>query len=120
MIEAEGETAYIFNADESEAFLKSYVMPKYDVSDGKKAKVQPLTPVGKRIRAIPEEWTQSFGKQFYLHEQSLASLDKQTRNDWELRMEGQLFETGKKLNVTGFDDLRKFITTELGGLPRED
>lgn len=120
LIETEGETAYIFNADESEAFLKSYVMPKYDVSDGKKAKVQPLTPVGKRIRAIPEEWTQSFGKQFYYHEQSLASLDKQTRNDWELRMEGQLFETGKKLNVTGFDDLRKYITTELGGLPRED
>lgn len=117
LIETDEQTAYIFDAEESEAFLKSYVFSK-NGSEGQPS-AQPLTPVGKRIRAIPEEWTESFGKQFYLHEQSFASLDSQTRTDWELRMVGQLFETGKKLNVTGFDDLRAYITTELGTMPRE-
>ena len=116
LMETDGQTAYIFDAEESEAFLKSYVFSK---GGGDQSPAQPLTPVGKRIRAIPEEWTESFGKQFYLHEQSFASLDSQTRSDWELRMVGQLFETGKKLNVTGFDDLRAYITTELGTMPRE-
>ncbi len=43
-----------------------------------------------------------------------------TKSDWELRMKGQLFETGKKLNVTGFDELKQYITSELGGvMPQE-
>jgi hypothetical protein len=35
-------------------------------------------------------------------------------------MEGQLFETGKKINVTGFDTLKSYISHELNGiLPQE-
>lgn len=31
-----------------------------------------------------------------------------------------LFETGKKLNVTGFDELKEYIMHELGGvMPQE-
>lgn len=119
LLDTDGQIAYIFNAEDSVAFLKSCVFSKHDNADEASSAAHPLTPVGKSIRAIPEEWTQSFGKQFYIHEQSLASLDSQTRSDWELRMEGQLFETGKKLNVTGFDDLRSYIMLELGNMPRE-
>ena len=75
--------------------------------------MQPLTPSGKHIRAIPQEWTTSFGKQFYLHEQSLAALESQSEADWMLRLEGQLFETGRRPNVTGFDELKRYIRTEL-------
>ena len=31
-----------------------------------------------------------------------------TKSDWELRIKGQFFETGKKLNVTGFDELKVY------------
>ena len=35
-------------------------------------------------------------------------------------MKGQLYETGKKLHVTGYDELRQYITSELGGvMPQE-
>ena len=35
-------------------------------------------------------------------------------------IKGQLFETGKKLNVTGFDELKEYIMHELGGvMPQE-
>ena len=33
-----------------------------------------------------------------------------------LRLEGQLFETGNKLHVTGFEELKSFITQELQGV----
>ena len=82
--------------------------------------MQPLTPSGKHIRAIPEEWTTTFGKQFYLHEQSLSALENQSEADWMLRLEGQLFETGKKPNVTGFDELRKYIRQELSGVTLQE
>lgn len=116
LFEKGDEVAYIFDAADSEAFFKSSVLKINSDIETNQAQVQPLTPAGKRIRAIPEQWTTNFGKPFYLHEQTLSALDAQSENDWKLRMEGQLFETGKKINVTGFDDLRKYIRSELSSV----
>ena len=68
------------------------------------------------MRAIPESWTSNFGKQYYLHEQTLEELNSQSEADWKLRIEGQLIETGKKINVTSFDELQNYIKQELGDL----
>ena len=40
--------------------------------------------------------------------------------DWKLRLEGRLFETGRKINVTGFDELRSYIKAELSGLTLQE
>ena len=62
----------------------------------------------------------SFGKPFYLHEQSYAALAQMNKDDWNLRMQGQLFETGIRLKVTGYDELRDYITSQLGDtMPQE-
>lgn len=62
----------------------------------------------------------TFGKQFYFHEQSLAALESQSEEDWKLRLQGELFETGKKINVTNFDEIKSYIKKELSGaLPQE-
>ena len=87
-----------------------------DSDDENDPEYQPLMPSGKRIRAIPESWTNSFGKQFYAHEKSVVELERQSEADWMLRLEGQLFDTGNKLNVTGFDELKRYITQELQGI----
>lgn len=87
-----------------------------DSDDENDPEYQPLMPSGKRIRAIPEAWTNSFGKQFYAHEKSVVELERQSEADWMLRLEGQLFDTGNKLNVTGFDELKRYITQELQGI----
>ena len=74
----------------------------------------------KESLAFSAQWTHAFGKEFYLHEQPFSSLASMTKSDWELRIKGQLFETGKKLNVTGFDELKEYIMHELGGvMPQE-
>lgn len=120
LCEGEGELAYIFDVQDSEAFFKSYVLPTKAQGEDGENNVQPLMPVGKHIRAIPAQWTRTFGKEFYLHEQPLSALASMTKSDWELRMKGQLYETGKKLHVTGYDELRQYITSELGGvMPQE-
>ena len=101
-------------------FFKSNTLHKTGKTVETEEVFQPLTPVGKHIRAIPEKWTTTFGKQFYLHELSFSDLDAMTKADWELQMQGQLFETGTKLQVTGFEELRSYITNELGGItPKE-
>lgn len=120
LCEGEGGLVYIFDVQDSEAFFKSYILPSTDSGTGGASTVQPFIPIGKHIRAIPEQWASSFGKEFYLHEQPFSALASMTKSDWEIRMQGQLFETGKKLNVTGFDELRQYITSELGGvMPQE-
>ena len=114
--EYDGEIAYIFDTINSEAYFKPYVLSTEGVDDDGKPIVQPLLPSGKRIRAIPEEWTNSFGREFYVQEKTLAELERQSEADWMLRLEGQLFETGTKLNVTGFEELREYIKNELSGI----
>jgi hypothetical protein len=73
-----------------------------------------LSYQGRNVRAIQAEWFNSFGKQFYFHEQTLIELESQSERDWKLRMEGTTFNAGKKLNVTGFDELKAYIWKELG------
>lgn len=113
LIEKDSELAYLFDAENSEAYFKSYMIPKQEESSEGNAHLHPLTPSGNRIRAIPKEWTTTFGKQFYVHEQPLSVLESQSEADWELRLQGQLFVTGRRLSVTPFEELRRYIKQEL-------
>jgi len=116
LYEHEGEMAYIFDGMDSEAYFSSFMLPTHESDEDGDAMIQPFMASGKRIRAIPESWTNSFGKDFYLHELSLAALEGQSEQDWKLRLEGQLFETGKKINVTSFSILREYIQNQLSGI----
>jgi DNA invertase Pin-like site-specific DNA recombinase len=115
LYEQGAELAYIFDAADSEVFFRSNALPVKDIVESGESNVaiQPFLPSGKRIRAIPKEWADSFGKPFYAHEMTLSALAEQNEHDWKLRMQGQLFETGKKLNVTPFQVLRNYIRQEL-------
>lgn len=115
LYEQDGVVAYIFDTVDSEAYFKPNVLSKENGEEDC-INVQPLMPSGKRIRAIPESWTSSFGKQFYAQEKSVTELQRQSEEDWMLRLEGQLFETGNKLHVTAFEELKSFITQELQGV----
>jgi len=122
LLEDGSEIAYIFDTANTEVFLKPYHIPQAEQNeDGVLYTYQPLTPYGKRIRAIPESWASNFGKQYYLHEQTFAELAKQSEADWKLRLEGQLIDTGSRINVTSFEELREYITQELKGInPQEE
>lgn len=115
----DGELAYIFEAADAEALIRPNTLPDTEAISHDAA-LQPLVSVGKRIRAIPEKWTTSFGKQFYLYEQDLATLERQSEENWKLRLEGRLFEAGKRLNVTGFEELKAFIKRELGTIELQE
>ena len=121
LYEQESEVAYIFDTVNTEAFFKPYVLPGQTTEgDGSKAAVQPYLPSGKHIRAVPEAWTANFGKDYYWEEHTLAELAAQSETEWKLRLEGQLYETGKKLNVTGFEELRVYISNELSGVQPQE
>ena len=120
LYEGNNELAYIFDTADSEVLLKPYVLPTQEFSDKECSLIKPLTPYGKRILAIPKERAYSFGEQFYLHELTLAAIENQSESDWEIRIEGQLFRTGIKLNVTGFDELKQYIKHELDGITLQE
>ena len=120
LFQTETESAYIFDVNDAEAFIKSYLLSGSKSTEQAKEPVQPLSISGKRVRAVPEEWIGSFGKQYYLHQQSFPPVCDQSEEDWKIRMEGQLYETGQKLRVTGFDVLRDYICQELGQHVKED
>ena len=115
------ELAYIFDGENTEVYLNSYVLASSVSDDDLDGSLRPLSQTKKRVRAIPEEWTEHFGKPFYLHEQTICSITNQEETDWKLRIEGQLYDTGHKINVTSFDELRSYITQEAASvIPLED
>lgn len=120
LYEQDGELAYLFDVKESEAYFKNYVLPTQGITESGKPVVQPLMPSGKRIRAIPESWTNSFGKEFYIHEQSLSELERQSEEEWMLRLEGQIVASEKRCNITSFDEIKAFIQEELKGIVMEE
>ena len=111
------EEVYIFNAVEACMFVKSGIMSSETSEEG--SSCTPLNVSGKHIGAVPANRIHSFGKDYYL-EKSLAELRTQTREQWQLRIEGQLFNCGVHLNVTGFDELQSFIRQELGELALQE
>lgn len=120
LYETDKEVAVIFDTTNSQAFFQKHVLPGQEDTEEGATRIQPFTPSGKLIRAIPAAWTTSFGKDYYLHEQTLAELATQSKEDWQLRIEGQLYETGKRLNVTGFDELKSYISEELKGITPQE
>ena len=47
-------------------------------------------------------------------------MERQSEEDWKLRLEGRLFEAGKRLSITGFEELRRFIKRELGTIELQE
>lgn len=120
LYEQDGEIAYIFDVKDSEAYFKTYVLPTQGTTDDGKPVVQPLMSSGKRIRAIPEAWTNTFGKEFYIHEKSLTELEKQSEEDWMLRLEGQIVASEERCKITSFAEIKAFIRQELKGINMEE
>ena len=119
LYEQGAESAYIFDADEPEAFIKSLAIDGRRPPADSVIDIRPLAVSGKHIRAIPEKWANSFGTPFYLHERSLSELESQSEQDWKIQLEGKLYDTGMPLKVTPFQELRSFIRQELASTSQE-
>lgn len=113
LYQKDNEVLYLFRMNDAEVFIKPYLLAGKGDAENQNSAIKPLSVSGKRVRAVPEEWTGSFGNQYYLHQHIFPPIESQSENDWKIRMEGQLFETGEKIHVTGFDELRRFINLEL-------
>ena len=113
LFQKENEAVYLFNMSDAEAFIKPYLITGSAEADSPEKEVKPLSVSGTRVRAVPQEWMSSFGNQYYLHQHIFPPVESQSENDWKIRLEGQLYDAGEKINVTGFDELKSFITQEL-------
>ncbi|MBR1810032.1 MAG: recombinase family protein [Clostridia bacterium] len=116
LVESGDEFAYIFDVKNAEVCVKPYMLSPENGGCSDNNRVHHLTPIGKRVRGIPSEWTHTFGEQFYLHELTMTELARQSEKEWSLRLNGRLFETGKRLNVTSYEELSSYIKQELGDL----
>lgn len=119
LFQKDEEAVYIFNTTEAEAFIKPHMLVGGDASEPESDAARPLAVSGARVRAIPERWTNSFGNEYYLHQHIFPPIESQGKDDWKIRMEGQLFEIGDKIHITDFDTLKHFINQELGGIALE-
>lgn len=119
-ISQETEMAYIFEADRAEVLLDSGTIPKMKSDAGGEAVPSPMTAVGNYTKVLPEEWTRSFGPSYYLHETPLDLQSRLEDADWKLRLQGQVFETGKRLKITPREELRLYIRKELQRVMKQE
>jgi site-specific DNA recombinase len=119
-IENDGESVFLFDLGEPEIFIQSYLMTGTDSPASGHGGLSPLSISGKRVRAVPKKLADRFGSDFYAHRLASSSMEPQDEEAWKLWLEGQLFETGEKLQVTKFDEMQRFIIDQLSSVkPKE-
>ena len=106
--EHDGVYLLLFDTNKAEAFFPPHILSQ----EGETAHL--LTLSGNQIRAVPSLRKSTFGEDFYAHERPLTALAHQSEADWKLRMEGQMFEVGRRLSVTSFEALRTYICSQIG------
>ena len=112
--EYENERAVIFSGDRASVMIQENRLGS--PADGN---ASPLVRRGKRIGAVAGNLTHAFGKDFY-EEQSMEELIRQTPENWQIRLKGRLFDSGSRLAITPYEELKAFIQEELGELFWED
>lgn len=121
LYESENGIVFLFDTDQAEAFIKPYMLASCIGEEAEESDFTPLTRLGKRIRALPEQWEGSFGNEYYVHQKKFPPVESQSEQDWKLRIEGQMYEVGRRLNVTGFEELKSYIDRELSACtPKEE
>lgn len=95
-----------------------YIRKEQILASGIEVNGKFLNQSGKRIRALTRSAESQFGPDYY-EARTMRDMVKQTREEWQTRIEGQLCATGEKLNVTPYEELRAFIQQELGEIFEE-
>lgn len=109
------DSACIFSNLDASVFIDK---EQYLSLEGLDATGQFLNRSGKRVRALPGDFENGIGKEYYV-DMSMKEITHLTREQWQTRIEGQLCYTKEKLNVTPYEELRSFIKEELGELFEE-
>lgn len=103
------QNAMIFNANEASVIIPTAT----EATENKQGAIsRPAVRSGQKAVGLPIP-PGNFGNGFY-EEMSYSLLSSQTKEEWKIRIEGELVKTGMQLNVTDFDTLKAFITKELG------
>ena len=110
------EDTFIFSASNAGMYIREQAAGK--AATGAES-TTPVYRAGKHIGVVPSSLTTSFGRDFYT-ERAMNELAQQTREQWKIRIEGQLFNSGRRLNITPYEELRAFIAEELGEYFLED
>lgn len=110
------EDTFIFSANNAGVYIRTQTA---NLVTGESGASAPVYKAGKRVGAVPADLTRSFGRDFYT-ERSMSDLARQTREQWKIRIEGQLFNSGRRLNITPYEEIRAFIAEELGEFFLED
>ena len=113
LLQNEGDSVFLFDLSEPEIFIQSYLMTGTDSPANGSGSLSPLSVSGKRVRAVPKKLADRFGSDFYAHRLTSSLLESQSEDAWKLWLEGQLFETGEKLQVTKYDEMQRFIAEQL-------
>ena len=112
----ETESAVIFSTTRAAVMIKESRLHMVPPEDGTSS---PLVRRGHRIGAVAGDLADSFGKNFY-EEQTMSELVRQTPENWQIRLKGRLCDSGNRLNITPYEELKAFIQEELGDLFREE
>ena len=120
LLQNEGDSVFLFDLSEPEIFIQSYLMTGTDSPISGNGELSPLSVSGKRVRAVPKKLADRFGSDFYSHRLTSSSPELQSEDAWKLWLEGQLFETGEKLQVTKFDEMQRFIAEQLAPIKQKE
>ena len=113
-----GEAVIVFDLTQPEIFVPEYMISGGDADDG--SRERPLLQTGKHVRAVPDEWTETFGREYYVQKHFEETNMPQKDSDWDVHTKGEVFPVGDERHVTDVATMKEYIQSEiLKSLPLE-
>ena len=105
------DSACIFTTTDAGVYIKKEKIFSAGIDAGGRL----LNQSGKCVRAHMRNPDSPFGQEYYAAK-TMHDMVIQTKEQWQTRIEGQMCARAEKLNITSYDELRKFIIEQLGDL----
>ncbi len=109
------ESILVFDLEDTEIFLPHQVAPSEDeeeVSERLAAGAEPVLKTQTRVGAVPAEWAESFGDDFYQHKHTRNPKGFTQTGNWQLHAPGQVFND-QPLRTTSREEIRDGISSML-------
>lgn len=106
-----GEAVIIFDLTQPEIYVPEYMISGGDIENG--CTERPLLQSGKHVRAVPDVWTESFGREYYVqkHLEEMRMPDEET--GWDVHSKGEVFPVDEERHVTDVETMKEYIQSEI-------
>lgn len=111
----------LFNLNDTEVLIPNSILQTENEDDDLPKFEEDMKPLGttKSILAYPASWTHTFGNNYYSQAQSAELAKNSSKEEWNIRAQGETYHPEPPLQVTSKDEIERNIVQIIDDMKQE-